>query len=86
MLGVECGGARMRRRVFGHAGIKKRGTIEKGALADLVLFDPATVIDNSTPKDPHLVSTGIVGVWVNGKRVWENGKPTGAHPRRVLRR
>jgi len=69
-----------------HVGIKRRGTIAKGAFADLVLFDPATVIDNSTPKDPHLVSTGIVGVWVNGRRVWENGKATGVHPGRVLRR
>lgn len=69
-----------------HVGITKRGTIVKGGFADLVLFDPNTIIDNSTPKDPHLVSTGVVGVWVNGKRVWQNGKATGVHPGRVIRR
>ena len=69
-----------------HVGIARRGTITPGAYADLVLFDPATVSDHATPAAPHLVSTGIAGVWVNGRAVWRDGKVTGAHPGQVLRR
>ena len=34
--------------------------------ADLVLFDPATVIDNSTFDEPFKLASGIRGTWVNG--------------------
>lgn len=69
-----------------HVGIKRRGRLMVGSYADLVLFDPTTVIDHATPKEPHLLSSGVLGVWVNGRRVWENEKATGVHPGRVLRR
>ena len=42
-----------------NVGIKDRGQITVGSYADLVLFDPQTIIDRATPKEPHLVSTGI---------------------------
>ena len=69
-----------------HVGIVRRGTITQGAYADLVLFDPATVTDHATPAAPHMVSTGVEGVWVNGRAVWRAGKTTGVYPGRVLRR
>ncbi|MFP5356439.1 MAG: amidohydrolase family protein, partial [Gemmatimonadota bacterium] len=69
-----------------HVGIKRRGTIAVGQYADLVLFDPATVIDRATPAEPHLVSTGISRVWVNGKTVWTDGKTVASRGGRVLRR
>lgn len=69
-----------------HVGITRRGTIAPGNYADLVLFDPATVTDHATPAQPHLVSTGIEGVWVNGRAVWRGGAVTGVHPGRVLTR
>jgi len=52
--------------------------------ADLVLLDPATVIDRSTFEEPRKLSEGIVWVAVNGAPVWENGKVTGARPGRAL--
>ncbi|MBI1737729.1 MAG: D-aminoacylase [Acidobacteria bacterium] len=64
--------------------LKDRGTIKKGNVADLVLFNPATVIDNSTFAEPFELSTGIEKVWVNGTLVWDAGKATGARPGRVL--
>jgi N-acyl-D-aspartate/D-glutamate deacylase len=61
-----------------------RGKIAPGMKADLVLFDPATVIDRSTFEEPRKLAEGIVWVAVNGQAVWEDGKPTGARPGRVL--
>jgi N-acyl-D-amino-acid deacylase len=65
-------------------GLKDRGQIRAGMKADLVLFDPATVIDRSTFEEPRLLSAGIRQVWVNGALVWNDGQPGGAHPGRVL--
>jgi N-acyl-D-amino-acid deacylase len=64
--------------------LKDRGTIKEGMKADLVLFNPATVIDNSTYEKPQLLSTGIEKVFVNGVLVWDGTKATGARPGRVL--
>jgi len=61
-----------------------RGLIAPGMKADLVLFDPDTVIDRSTFEQPRTLAEGIVRVWVNGEAVWADGKPTGAKPGRVL--
>ncbi len=65
-------------------GLKDRGTIAVGRVADLVLFDPTTVIDNATFLEPFKLSTGIEKVWVSGTLAWEDGKSTGARPGRVL--
>ena len=61
-----------------------RGKVAPGMKADLVLFDPATVIDRSSFEEPRKLAEGIVWVAVNGQAVWEDGKPTGARPGRVL--
>jgi N-acyl-D-amino-acid deacylase len=63
---------------------KDRGVIRQGAYADLVLFNPKTVIDRSTFKQPFELATGIEKVWVNGTLIWSDAKPTGAKPGRVL--
>jgi len=52
--------------------------------ADLVLFDPETVIDRSTFGDPFVLSTGVRKVWVNGRLVWDEAATTGATPGRVI--
>lgn len=68
-----------------HMGIAERGRIEAGHFADLVLFDPDSVLDLATPESPNEPSQGIEGVWVNGERVYSPSGPTGALPGRVLR-
>jgi N-acyl-D-amino-acid deacylase len=67
-------------------GWKDRGTLREGAFADLVLFDPDTVIDRSTFAEPTLTPAGIEKVFVNGVAVWSDGKATGERPGRVLPR
>ena len=69
-----------------HMGIQDRGVIRKGAFADLVLFNPDTVIDNARIGKRAAMSGGIRTVWVNGKVAFENGKLTNERPGLVLRR
>ncbi len=57
-----------------NTGIKNRGVIAPGYYADLVLFDPQTVIDNATIENPTALSTGVHHVWVNGKLVYSEMK------------
>ena len=66
-------------------GLKDRGLIRPGFKADLVLFDPAKVIDRATFPEPQLLSEGISRVFVNGIEVWRDGKVTGQRPGRALR-
>lgn len=69
-----------------HMGMTDRGTLVVGAAADLVLFDPDTIIDHATPQEPELLSTGVLGVWVNGELVFSEGQATGKHPGKVVKR
>jgi N-acyl-D-amino-acid deacylase len=66
-------------------GLKDRGRVAKGYIADLTVFDPATVIDQSTIEHPQAPPKGIPDVMVSGVWVVEDGKVTGAHPGRVIR-
>jgi N-acyl-D-amino-acid deacylase len=66
-------------------GMKDRGCIDKGCMADLVIFDPATVIDQATVEHPSAPPKGIPDVMVSGEWVVMDGKVTGAHPGRVIR-
>ncbi|MBM4419686.1 MAG: amidohydrolase family protein [Chloroflexi bacterium] len=61
-----------------------RGEIRIGFQADVVVFNPETVIDRATFIEPHQVSVGIRDVWVNGTRVLQNGTHTGAKPGQAL--
>ncbi|MFO1158936.1 MAG: D-aminoacylase [Reyranellaceae bacterium] len=67
-------------------GLADRGTLREGQAADVVLFDPATIIDRATFDDPHVYPAGIGTVIVNGTVVIEGGEHTGALPGRLLRR
>ncbi len=85
-LSLEQAVHRMTLQAAENIGLQKRGIIQQGAFADLVLFDPETVDDRATPEFPQLQSVGIKQLWVNGVTVFEDGQSTAQRPGRVLRR
>ena len=65
-------------------GMTDRGQIRAGAIADLVLFDPAKVHDAATYQEPHQLAEGMTYIVVNGVVVREHGVFSDALPGRVL--
>ena len=64
--------------------LRDRGLLRVGMMADVVLFDPATIADRATFTDAHQLSVGVRDVWVNSERVLRDGAHTGALPGRRL--
>ena len=67
-------------------GIKERGIIKSGNYADLVLFNPDTVIDRATIENSKALSEGIKMVFVNGKIIYKSGKATSQKPGMLVKR
>ena len=67
-------------------GLSGRGTIRKGAWADLAVFDPATFGERGTTFEPNRTAAGMVHVVVNGTVALKDGALTGARNGQVLRR
>jgi dihydroorotase/N-acyl-D-amino-acid deacylase len=65
--------------------IRDRGELKEGWFADIMIFDPTTIIDRATYEQPHQLSVGVRHVLVNGVPVVADGKVTGAKPGRVVR-
>jgi len=65
-------------------GLKDRGLLKENMAADIIIFDPATIIDRATFSDPHQYPVGVEYVIVNGSLVLDGGKHTGAHPGKIL--
>jgi dihydroorotase/N-acyl-D-amino-acid deacylase len=66
-------------------GLTDRGQIRQGAIADLVVFDPDTIIDRATFTDPHQYAEGVQHVFIAGEPVLLDEKMTSARPGRVIR-
>ncbi len=67
-------------------GLQDRGVIKRGMVADLTVFDPATVKDRGTFKEPHCYPEGIPYVIVNGRVAIEKGEHTGVLAGKILRK
>ena len=67
-------------------GLRERGQVRAGWFADLVVLDPAVVIDRGTFQDPHQYPVGIDWVFVNGQVAVEAGSFTDARAGVVLKR
>jgi dihydroorotase/N-acyl-D-amino-acid deacylase len=61
-------------------GLRDRGLLREGMFADVIVFNPDTVIDHATYTDPHRLSEGIRDVFVNGTAVVQDGVHTNAFP------
>ena len=66
-------------------GLEDRGRIAEGVWADIVIFDPETVIDRATFLEPHRYPDGIAYVLVNGIAVVDAAEYTDVRPGKVLR-
>lgn len=67
-------------------GFQDRGAIRVGKKADVVIFNPQTVLDTATTADPTARPVGLNYVFVNGGLVLDDGNMTQARPGRILRR
>ena len=85
VLPLEDAIRKMSSAVATRLSIPDRGVLKAGLHADVVVFDPATVIDNATYERPHQLSTGVRYVLVNGVEVVREGRHTNAKPGRVVR-
>ena len=65
--------------------LEKRGSLTVGHYADVVVFDPQTIVDRATFEEPHQYAEGVVHVLVNGTQVLKDGEHTGEFPGRVVR-
>ena len=65
-------------------GLRDGGRLEPGAVADVVVFDLATIADMTTFTEPHRYPRGIPWVLVNGEPVVAGGQHTGSRPGRLL--
>ncbi len=66
-------------------GITGRGTLEPGAFADVVVFDPQRITDRATFAEPHQYAEGVIHVFVNGVHTLRDGEHTDARAGRFVR-
>ena len=66
-------------------GLRQRGSVQKGAYADVVVLDPAMYRDNSTLENPSALAQGVKYVFVNGVMVLKDAAMSGARSGSALR-
>jgi dihydroorotase/N-acyl-D-amino-acid deacylase len=85
VLPLEEAVRKMTSAVATRLSLADRGLLAQGSYADIVLFDPATIMDRATYEQPLQLSVGVRHVWVNGTQVVQDGRHTGAKPGRAVR-
>jgi N-acyl-D-aspartate/D-glutamate deacylase len=86
VLPLETAVAKLSAVPAARLGLGDRGVVREGWAADLVVFDPATVLDEATYERPARFAAGIPHVIVNGRPAVRDGVETGERPGRLLRR
>lgn len=84
LLPLEDAVRKMTSSVAERLGLRDRGVLREGMAADVVIFDPHTVRDHATYERPHVLSTGVRDVWVNGRRALRDGLVTREKAGRAL--
>jgi len=85
ILTLEDAVRKMTAAVADRLSIRDRGELREGMYADVMLFDPNTIIDKATYEKPHQLSVGVKYVFVNGVAVVRDGRVTGAKPGKIVR-
>ncbi len=85
LLTLEEAIRKMTSRPAARVRLNDRGILRPGMVADITVFDPATIRDVSTFDDPLHYSVGVRYVLVNGRAVVADGKITNERPGRALR-
>jgi N-acyl-D-amino-acid deacylase len=85
LLTLEEAVRKMTSKAADRVHLNDRGILRPGLIADITIFDPATIHDLSTFEDPKHYSVGVTDVFVNGRRVVAGGAMTGERPGRPLR-
>jgi dihydroorotase/N-acyl-D-amino-acid deacylase len=85
ILTLEDAVRKMTSAVADRLSIRDRGELREGMYADVMVFDPKTIIDRATYEKPHQLSIGMKYVIVNGVAVVSDGKVTGAKPGKIVR-
>ena len=85
ILTLEDAVRKMSGAVAERLGIRDRGELKQGMYADIMVFDPNTIIDRATYEQPHQLSVGVRYVLVNGVPVVDEGRVTGARPGMLVR-
>jgi N-acyl-D-amino-acid deacylase len=86
LVPLEDAIAKMTSRSASRLGFTDRGMLAAGKAADIVVFDPRTIEDRGTPREPAQPPVGMTHVIVNGEVVLRDGRLTEARPGRALRR
>jgi dihydroorotase/N-acyl-D-amino-acid deacylase len=84
MLSLEEAVRKMSSAPANRVGLVDRGLIREGMIADITLFNPATVMDRTTFQKPHQYPVGIDYVIVNGQLALSKGQWTGVRAGKVL--
>lgn len=66
-------------------GLKDRGLIRDGNVADIIVFDPERIRDKATFQKPHQYSVGIAYLIINGTITIDHDRHTGALAGKPLR-
>lgn len=85
VLTLEDAVRKMSGAVAERLGIRDRGELREGMYADIMIFDPNTIVDRATYERPHQLSVGVRYVLVNGVPVVDEGRVTGAKPGMLVR-
>ena len=86
IFSLETAVAKMTGMAAARIGLRERGLVQPGYFADLTIFDPATVKDESTYPDPHRYPTGIPYVVINGTLVVDDNHTVARRTGHVLTR
>jgi N-acyl-D-amino-acid deacylase len=84
VLTLEEAVHKMTAKAAGRLGLRDRGRVAPGYIADLTLFDADTVSDRATFEQPHQYAAGIPHVMVNGQWVLRDNEHTGVFPTGVI--